>query len=110
MCAAMNLEDHAGDIIRKARAMSNVTPEAAAGAAGLSPTELAALEQSGEITRRPNFIALANLIGVNATKLEGVANNWRPAEKDLGIWRELRPFTTTAQNITVNSYLIWDEV
>jgi hydroxyacylglutathione hydrolase len=106
----MNLEDHAGDIIRKARAMSNVTAEAAASAAGLSPTELAALEQSGEITRRPNFIALANLLGLNATKLAGLADNWRPAEKDLSIWRELRPFTTSAQNVTVNCYLIWDEV
>jgi hydroxyacylglutathione hydrolase len=106
----MNLEDHAGDITRKARAMSNVTAEAAASAAGFSPAELAALEQSGEITKRPNFAALANLIGLNPTKLEGIANDWRPAEKDLSIWRELRPFTTAAQNITVNCYLIWDEV
>jgi glyoxylase-like metal-dependent hydrolase (beta-lactamase superfamily II) len=106
----MNLEDHAGDIIRKARAMSNVTAEGAAGAAGLSAAELAALEQSGEITRRPNFVALANLLGLNSTKLEGFANGWRPAEKDLSIWRELRPFTTSAQNVTVNCYLIWDEV
>jgi len=106
----MNLEDHAGDIIRKARAMSNISPEAAASAAGLSPAELAALEQTGEITKQPNFAALANLIGLSPTKLEGIANGWRPAEKDLTIWRELRPFSTTAENITVNCYLIWDEV
>jgi len=107
---AMNLEDHVGDIIRKARAMSNVSAEAAASAAGLALSELAALEESGQITKRPNFFALANLIGLSAAKLEGIAHGWRPAEKDLGTWRELRPFTTTAQNITVNCYLVWDEV
>jgi len=32
----MQLEDHLGDIIRKARTMSSVTAEAAAAAAGLS--------------------------------------------------------------------------
>lgn len=106
----MNLEDHVGDIIRKARAMSNISAEAAANAAGLSPAELAALEQSGEVTKQPNFALVANLIGLNATKLEGMANGWHPAEKDLSMWREFRPFTTTAQNTTVNCYLIWDEV
>jgi len=106
----MNLEDHVGDIIRKARAMSNLSPETAASTAGLSPAELAALEQSGEITKRPNFAALANGIGLDASKLEGIANGWRPADKDLTVWRELRPFTTTRQDITVNCYLIWDEV
>ena len=90
--------------------MSNVSTEAAASAAGATPTELAALEESGQITKRPNLVSLANLIGLSAAKLEEIANGWRPAEKDLRIWCELRPFTTTAQNTTVNCYLIWDEV
>jgi glyoxylase-like metal-dependent hydrolase (beta-lactamase superfamily II) len=106
----MNLEDHVGDVIRKARAMANVSAETAAAAAGVSAGELAALEQSGVIAKRPNFAALGNLVGLNATKLEGIANGWRPSEKDLSIWRELRPITTTSQNTTVNCYLIWDEV
>ena len=106
----MNLEDHVGDVIRKARAMSNVSAEAVASAAGLSAAELAALEQSGEIAKRPNFVALGNLIGLNGAKLDGISNGWRPIEKDLSIWRELRPITTASQSITVNCYLIWDEV
>jgi hydroxyacylglutathione hydrolase len=106
----MNLEDHVGDVIRKARAMSNVSAEVVASAAGLSAAELAALEEAGEITNRPNLAAVATLIGLNAAKLEGLAKGWRPTEKDLSIWQELWPFTTTAQNITVNCYLIWDEV
>ena len=40
----VNLEDHIGDVIRKARAMSNVTPAAAANAAGVSESELGKIE------------------------------------------------------------------
>jgi len=51
----MNLEDHVGDVIRKARMMAKVSPADAANAAGLSEAELAALEDSGKIGKRPNF-------------------------------------------------------
>lgn len=106
----MNLEDHLGDIIRKARAMSNVSAAAAARAAGLGEAELAALEETGVISRRPNLEALAGLIGLNAQKLAGIAHGWLPAAKDLGVWRELRMFTTADGNLSVNCYLVWDEV
>jgi glyoxylase-like metal-dependent hydrolase (beta-lactamase superfamily II) len=106
----MNLEDHVGDIIRKGRAMSQASIGAAARAAGLNEVELAALEESGKIARRPNFVALAGLIGLDAGKLERIANGWRPAEVDLSPWRELRRCTTTAEGMAVNAYLIWDEV
>ena len=106
----MNLEDHLGDIIRKARGdMSQVSAAAAAKAAGLSGTELAALEETGQIGKQPDFVALAGLIGLNPAKLEGIAKGWLPAEKDLGIWRELRVFTTAGDGMTVNCYLVWDE-
>lgn len=90
--------------------MSNVSPEAASAAAGLTVAELAVLEESGQIAKRPNFAALASLIGLSASRLEGIAKGWKPMEKDLSLWRELRVITTTAQGITVNCYLIWDEV
>ncbi len=106
----MNLEDHLGDIIRKARAMSNVSAAAAAKAAGLTEAQLAALEDSGQVTARPNLAALAALIGLDAGKLEGIAAGWAPAKKDLSTWRELRCFATSAEGITVNCYLVWDEV
>ena len=106
----MNLEDHLGDVIRKARMMTKVSPADAAKAAGLSEAELTALEDSGKIGKRPNFAALAGLIDLNAGKLERLAAGWLPGEKDLSTWRELRVFTTNAEGITVNSYLVWDEV
>ena len=79
----MNLEDHLGDIIRKARNMNNVSTAAAAKAAGISESELAALEETGKAPGKINFAALAPLIGLNAAKLEGIAKGWLPSPKDL---------------------------
>jgi glyoxylase-like metal-dependent hydrolase (beta-lactamase superfamily II) len=106
----MNLEDHLGDIIHKARAMTNISAEAAAAAAGLSAGELAALEDSGKATKRINFNALAQSIGLHPAKLEGVAKGWLPSPNDLSKWRELRQISTTEGGNQVHCYLIWDEV
>lgn len=105
----MNLEDHLGDIVRKAREMSQVPIGSAAKAASISEAELAALEESGRTGRRPDLEALAKLIGLNPAKLEGIASGWLPAEKDLSGWRELRVFTTAGDGMTVNCFLTWDE-
>jgi hydroxyacylglutathione hydrolase len=106
----VNLEDHLGDIIRKARMMSNASAAKAAKAAGVTELELSALEDSGKHSKRPKFAALGHAIGLNAAKLESIANGWLPTEKDLSVWRKLRVFTTTGEGMTVNAYLIWDEI
>ncbi len=106
----MNLEDHLGDIIRKARAMTGVSAAAAAKTAGLTEAELTALEESCKVVRKVDLTSLANLIGLNAEKLDHISKGWLPKEKDLSIWRELRVFTTADEGLTVNCYLIWDEV
>ena len=106
----MNLEDHLGDIIRKGRLAANVPPETAAQAAGLSPADLDSLEQSGKLTPQVNLVALAAAIGLHPAKLQSIAQGWLPAEKDLSAWRELRVFQTEEKGVTVNSYLVWDEV
>ena len=106
----MKLEDHLGDIIGKARAMSGVSRAAAAAAAGISETELSALEATGQIGRRPDLAALAHLIGLDPDRLAGIAGGWHPGEKDLSLWRELRAISTTEGGNTVHCYLIWDEV
>ncbi len=108
-CSGVNLEDHPGDIIRKARAMNNVPTATAAKAAGISEAGLSAFEESGQTGRHPDFAALARLAGLNPAKLEGIVNGWRPAEKDLSVWRELRVFTTAGDGMTVNCYVVWDE-
>jgi hydroxyacylglutathione hydrolase len=106
----MNLEDHLGDIIRKARDMNHVSTTSAANASGISESELATLEETGKIVEKINFTALAQLLGLNAAKLEGIAKGWLPSPKDLSVWREVRVFTTTSDGTTVNCYLAWDEV
>ncbi len=106
----MTLEDHLGDILRKARAMSGVPAADAARTAGLSEAEFSVLEESGAAGHRPNLAAVAALVGLHPAKLEGIANGWLPAKPDLSLWRELRVFTTTDGGMGVNAYLIWDEV
>lgn len=106
----MNLEDHLGDILRKARETAGVAAPAAAKAAGLSETDWAQLEESGRMNKQTNLTAVAALLGLNANKLEAVARGWLPQAPDLSLWRELRVITTTRENITVNCYLIWDEI
>jgi glyoxylase-like metal-dependent hydrolase (beta-lactamase superfamily II) len=106
----VNLEDHLGDIVRKARAMSGVPIAAAAAAAGISEAELSALEETGQPAKKTNFAALAPLLGLNAAKLEAVANGWLPSPKDLSGWHEIRVITTAGDGLTVNCYLVWDEV
>jgi glyoxylase-like metal-dependent hydrolase (beta-lactamase superfamily II) len=107
----MQLEDHLGDIIGKARAMSGVAISAAAAAAGISEAELAALEETGKVAgQKINFAALGKILGLHPQKLESIAGGWLPAAKDLSAWRELRVFTTAAERFTVNCYLAWDEV
>ncbi len=106
----MNLEDHVGDVIRKARAMLNVPAEAAAKAAGLSADDFAVLEDSGKFPGKPDFGALGAVVGLNGAKLAALAGGWQPVPVDTGLWREFRQITSTRGGNTVHCYLFWDEV
>ncbi len=106
----MNLEDNLGDVIRKARKASNVAPEAAAKAAGISVDELSAIEQTGQPNSKTNYAALAHELKLSAPKLEGFAKGWMPAPKDTSRWREFRMISTEQGGMIVNCYLVWDEV
>ena len=106
----MNLEDHLGDIIRKARAMTNVSTATAAKAAGIPENDLAALEEAGQSAEKINFAALGKILDLDPQKLEAIANGWNPGKVNLSQWREIRVFTTAGDGFTVNCYLLWDEV
>ena len=106
----MNLEDHLGDIVRKARLSRNITATDAARAAGLTESELASMEESGVPNKPVNYPALAALTGLDAGKLQRVAQGWNPSQTDSGRWREFRMISTSGEGMTVNCYLIWDEV
>jgi glyoxylase-like metal-dependent hydrolase (beta-lactamase superfamily II) len=106
----MNLEDHLGDIIRKARNMSNISTAAAASAGGISEGELSALEENGKVAAKINFSALGKILGLHPQRLEAIANGWLPSPKDLSVWREIRVIATSGDGLSVNCYLVWDEV
>src|SRR6267154_3490292 len=106
----MNLEDHLGDVLRKARQAANVSAAAAAAAADLSEDELNGLEQTGRITPSTKLSALAELTGLDGKKLQVLASGWQPQPRELSLWRELRMITTTREGVTVNCYLVWDEI
>jgi glyoxylase-like metal-dependent hydrolase (beta-lactamase superfamily II) len=106
---SVQLEDHLGDIIRKACAANNLPHATAADAAGISESEFAALSKTGQCPQKINFAALGKLTGLNPAKLATIANGWLPVEKDLSQWRELRVFTTAGESLTVNCFLVWDE-
>jgi glyoxylase-like metal-dependent hydrolase (beta-lactamase superfamily II) len=71
--------------------------------------DLEQLEESGQTSNNPDFQKLAPLIHLDAQKLEHIAKGWLPKSVDLSQWRELRQITTT-QSMSVNCYLLWDEV
>jgi hydroxyacylglutathione hydrolase len=106
----MNLEDHVGDIIRKAREMAKISTDTAAAAAGLSEAELSELEATGKSAKKINFTALGKLVGLDPQKLVGIADGWLPAAVDLSSWRDLRVITTRTDAFAVNCFLVWDEV
>lgn len=106
----MTLEDSVGDIIRKARLSASLSPEAAAQAAEISVRDLATLEDTGRAPTRPNYEAVAKLLGLSGLRLQRLAEGWLPPAIDPSAWRELRQISTTGSGMSVNCYLIWDEV
>ncbi len=106
----MTLEDHPGDIIKKARFIAQVEATFAARTAALSPTEFMELEETGRAVRRPDFKALGPLLDLDSAKLAAVYDGWLPVEPDLANWRELRRITTSRDGMAVHCYLVWDEV
>ena len=88
--------------------MSSVSTTAAACAAGISECELAAIEASGIVPAKINFLALAEIIGLHPQKLAAIASGWLPSFKHLTVWRELRMFSSKSDELTVNCYLVWD--
>lgn len=107
---AMHLEDHAGDIIGKARLHTGISLEEVARAGGLSPAEWQRFEASGAAATPLDYVAIASLLGLDAPKLQAVAAGWQPGPMDLETWRELRVITTQKTAFSVNCFLVWDEV
>lgn len=106
------LEDHAGDILRKAREAAGMDVDAAARSSGLARGEYEALESRGEETfvRNANLSQLARSLDLDAVKLMGILKGWHPKPADLTVWREMRRVASSRDGLDVQCWLIWDEV
>jgi glyoxylase-like metal-dependent hydrolase (beta-lactamase superfamily II) len=104
----MTLEDHLGDMVRKARAMHGVRASEAAAALGLTEVEWETFEQTGRMPREVDWKAVARRVGLDPVKFESIARGWRPQVPALERWQVLRRFTTRQGDNEVHAYLIWD--
>lgn len=106
----MTLEDHAGDVVRKARLMMEVSAADSATAGRISLEALTAFEQSGIAPAGIDWDGIAGRLDLSGSKLRRVAEGWLPKSRDLATWRELRVITTEGNGMSVNAFLVWDEV
>ncbi len=106
----MNLEDSIGDILRKARTSNQTAAESAAHAAGISLAEYQAFENGGKAPAQLKWADLGRHLRINGLRLQRQHEGWRPAPADLDRWREIRVVTTQGDDMSVNAFLIWDEV
>jgi len=106
----MTLEDHAGDVVRKARLMMDIPAADSAAAARISAEALSAFEQNGTIPAGMDWEGIARRLELSAAKLRRFAEGWNPEPVETTAWREFRVITTEGSGMTVNAYLVWDEV
>ncbi|MGY8652429.1 MAG: MBL fold metallo-hydrolase [Verrucomicrobiia bacterium] len=104
----MSLEDHIGDIIFKARRAVGISEAAVAEVGDLTASQLAEFEEYGRLDDAPDLEAIAALLGLNAVKLNRLADGWEPDKVDLNRWRSLE-MITTEEGMAVNCFLVWDE-
>lgn len=106
---AMNLEDHAGDVVRKARLMLDVPAVDSANAGRISLEALTAFEQSGVAPAGLDWDGIARCLDLSGTKLRQLTEGWAPKPVEVAVWRHLRVITTEGNGMTVNAFLVWDD-
>ncbi|MDG2212900.1 MAG: hypothetical protein P8M70_03665, partial [Verrucomicrobiota bacterium] len=79
----MPLEDHIGDICRKARLQTKTELSDAASAAGVNAVELQKWETNGVTGLSVNIKDLSTLLGLDPLKAAAVARGWEPRGLDL---------------------------
>lgn len=104
----MLLEDHAGDVLRKARLGREVSLERVAAAARMRPGQLARFEERGEPSDVMDFDAVSKLLNLDGDKLRRIAEGWLPAAHELSRWQWLRKIESDSGEMAVNCFLLWD--
>lgn len=99
------LEDTITDIISKAQRGQQFTDEALAAQAGVTSAELTAIK-TGEVLE-PVIRAVGRVLGLGGNALMTLARRqWYPEQTVFS--HGFAMFNTTFEDMTVNSYLIWD--
>ena len=105
----MQLEDHVGDIIRKARSCARQSASAAASAVAVSEAVYARFESSGQGMTAEQLMVLSKLTDLDAAKLLRIAAGWLPRRHATTNWGTLRMITSNEDDFAVNAFLIWDQ-
>ena len=104
----MLLEDHAGDVLRKARLGRGIPLERAAAAARMRPEKLARFEERGKPSDGIDLGAVSELLNLDGNKLRRIVEGWLPAAHELSRWQCLRKIENDPGGIAVNCFLLWD--
>lgn len=103
----MELEDHIGDIIAKARKGLGINTNQAAKAANLNLINYSRLEKDGTLESATDVSKLGKLLGLTSNKLSMIANGWTPAI-NLYRYKNIQQISTN-EGMEVHCYLVWDE-
>jgi len=103
----MQLEDHIGDICRKARLQNNIDLGPAARKAGIDEDCLQQWETDGVTDFPVNIKALAELLQIDPAKALSIAAGWEPEVQKMTQWQRLY-MLTTSEGFEVNSFVVWD--
>ena len=106
----MGLEDHSGDIIKKARQAACKTIESMASLAGITVSQWTEWETNGIPPKNLKWDEFCRVLGLHPGRLKNIAQGWLPAPIDLSNWREFRKLETIQDDYGVNCYLAWDEI
>ncbi len=104
----MTLEDHAGDVARKARLMNGTSLGAVLALAKVSPEAWEQFEREGRVPAGLPWEAVASVLGLHADRWRALAGGWLPRAVDLSAWHEFRVYATVGGGMVVNAYLAWD--
>ena len=99
------LEDNFTDVLGKAQRGYRLSDAVLAERAGVAPADLAAIK-AGEV-REPVIRAVAHILGLGGDALMVLARReWYPEQPIFK--RGFAMFNTAFEDLTVNSYLVWD--
>ena len=103
-----NLEDHAGDILRKSRMGLNIAIETVLKDTGMDRATLEQFESEGKIHQEVQWNQLCQRLSLHITKFESVLNGWTPKSVVQEQIPQVHPIMTDDGGMEVNAYLVWD--